>query len=97
MRWTVWTLLMMALVSCATTSSGSAPAIAAPRKESTMEIQQLLQSYEQALNASDTEAVMKLYGASPVFMPQHAPAMVGRDAVRQSSQGPTGIGYECTR
>lgn len=49
-----------------------------------MEIQKLLQRYEQALNASDPEAVLALYGSDPVFMPQNAPAMVGRDAVRKA-------------
>jgi uncharacterized protein (TIGR02246 family) len=45
-------------------------------------IKQLLHRYEQALNASDTAAVMVLYGRDPIFMPQNAPAMIGRDAVR---------------
>lgn len=47
-----------------------------------MDISQVLQRYEQALNASDPAAVMALYGSDPVFMPQNAPAMVGRAAVR---------------
>ena len=41
-----------------------------------------MKAYETALNASDTAAVMTLYGSNPIFMPQNAPAMVGRDAVR---------------
>ena len=45
-------------------------------------IQQVINRYEAALNASDSEKVMELYGKSPVFMPQHAPAQVGRDAVK---------------
>ena len=45
-------------------------------------VESLLKAYETALNASDTDAVMMLYGANPIFMPQNAPAMVGRDAVR---------------
>jgi uncharacterized protein (TIGR02246 family) len=47
-------------------------------------VESLLRAYEAALNASDTAAVMDLYGANPVFMPQNAPAMVGRDAVRKA-------------
>lgn len=39
-------------------------------------------SDETAGNAHDIEAILGLYGATPVFMPQHAPALVGRDAVR---------------
>jgi uncharacterized protein (TIGR02246 family) len=49
-----------------------------------MEIKQVLQKYEQALNESDPDAVLALYGSDPVFMPQHAPAMVGREAVRKA-------------
>jgi uncharacterized protein (TIGR02246 family) len=47
-------------------------------------VEDLLRSYEKALNASDTKAVMELYAKEPVFMPQNAPAMVGRDAVRKA-------------
>ena len=47
-----------------------------------MSIQSLLRSYETALNTGAIEAIVDLYGSEPVFMPQHAPALVGRDAVR---------------
>ena len=46
-----------------------------------MTIQEVINNYEQALNASSTEDVMKLYGENPVFMPQHSPALEGREAV----------------
>lgn len=49
---------------------------------STEPIQTILKSYGAALNGNDIEAIMGLYGNTPVFMPQHAPALVGRDAVR---------------
>lgn len=42
----------------------------------------ILKTYETALNANNIEAILGLYGESPVFMPQHAPALVGREAVR---------------
>jgi len=45
-------------------------------------IKELIKSYEIALNANDLERILALYGSQPVFMPQHAPALVGRDAVR---------------
>jgi len=45
-------------------------------------ILQLVKGYETALNASDTEKVLHLYGQSPTFMPQHAPAQVGREAIK---------------
>ena len=47
-----------------------------------MTIQALLRSYEAALNSNATETILGLYGSEPVFMPQHAPALIGRDAVR---------------
>ena len=47
-----------------------------------MSIEALIKSYESALNASDIDKILALYGTDPVFMPQHAPALVGRDAVR---------------
>jgi ketosteroid isomerase-like protein len=46
------------------------------------DIETILKSYGAALNGNDIEAIMGLYGDTPVFMPQHAPALVGRDAVR---------------
>ena len=47
-----------------------------------MTIKELLKTYETALNTNDLERILALYGSEPVFMPQHAPALVGRDAVR---------------
>jgi len=46
-----------------------------------------LTKYQDALNHSDTEAVMKLYAADGVFMPQHFSSSVGADAVRQAYAG----------
>lgn len=47
-----------------------------------MSIEAILKTYEQALNTNDLETILGLYGSEPVFMPQHAPALVGRAAVR---------------
>lgn len=47
-----------------------------------MTINEIINRYEQALSASSTEDVLKLYGESPVFMPQHSTALEGRAAVR---------------
>lgn len=44
-------------------------------------ITQQLDRYEQALNASDVDSVMRLYGEDAVFMPQHGLPVVGRDAI----------------
>ena len=47
-------------------------------------IQTLISQYESALNASNADGVLKLYGNKPTFMPQHAPAQEGRAAVKQA-------------
>jgi uncharacterized protein (TIGR02246 family) len=44
----------------------------------------VLKTYEHALNASDTAAVMKLYGPDGVFMAQNSPSSVGADAIRRA-------------
>ena len=45
-------------------------------------IAQQLHAYEAALNASSTPAVMALYAADGVFMPQHFPSSIGTEAVK---------------
>ena len=44
----------------------------------------VLAKYQDALNKSDTKAVMELYASDGVFMPQHFPSSVGADAVRKA-------------
>lgn len=44
----------------------------------------VLAKYEKALNDSSTADVMKLYASDGVFMPQHSPSSVGKDAVRHA-------------
>src|SRR5271169_4516129 len=44
----------------------------------------VLTKYQDALNQSDTDAVMKLYAPDGVFMPQNSPSSVGVDAVRKA-------------
>ena len=46
-------------------------------------IKDVLSSYETALNASDTKAVMPLYTDDAVLMPQATPTVVGSKAVEQ--------------
>jgi uncharacterized protein (TIGR02246 family) len=45
-------------------------------------IEAVLQGYREALNASSTEQVMKLYADDGIFMPQHFPTIIGSDAIR---------------
>lgn len=52
-----------------------------------VEIQGVIQAYETALNASDTNAVVSLFAPDGVFMAQHFPAMVGVDAIRAGYDG----------
>lgn len=42
----------------------------------------VLQSYETALNAGDTDTIVGLYTNDGVFMPQHSPSQIGSEAVR---------------
>jgi uncharacterized protein (TIGR02246 family) len=44
----------------------------------------VLTKYQDALNQSDTNAVMNLYAPDGVFMPQHFPSSVGAAAVRKA-------------
>jgi uncharacterized protein (TIGR02246 family) len=44
----------------------------------------VLAKYQDALNQSDTNAVMNLYASDGVFMPQHFPSSVGAAAVRRA-------------
>jgi len=44
----------------------------------------VLAKYQDALNQSDIDAVMKLYASDGVFMPQHSPSSIGADAVRKA-------------
>ncbi|WP_109480407.1 nuclear transport factor 2 family protein [Paraburkholderia sp. C35] len=57
-------------------------AIAAPADETDRAITRQLHRYEQALNRSDIDAIMKLYDDAPVVMAQNMPSAVGREAVR---------------
>jgi uncharacterized protein (TIGR02246 family) len=45
---------------------------------------ELLAKYQDALNQSDTDAVMRLYASDGVFMPQNSPSSVGADEVRKA-------------
>ena len=44
----------------------------------------VLAQYQNALNQSNTDTVMKLYSSDGVFMSQHFPSSVGADAVRKA-------------
>jgi uncharacterized protein (TIGR02246 family) len=44
----------------------------------------VLAKYQDALNQSDTDAVMELYASDGVFMPQNSPSSIGISAVRKA-------------
>ena len=44
----------------------------------------VLAKYQDALNQSDADAVMKLYASDGVFMPQNSPSSVGAEEVRRA-------------
>ena len=46
-------------------------------KETESAVSTVLARYQDALNASDTNAVMPLYAEDGVFMPQHSQSAVG--------------------
>lgn len=70
---------MVVAASLLAVAGGTASAQADTNRE---KIETVLQTYETALNTSDTDKVMTLYAADGVFMPQHSPSSVGADAVR---------------
>jgi len=66
---------------------GSSYAAQGSGVDATSAITDTLRRYEAALNASDTDAVMKLYAEDGVFMPQHFPSAVGATGVRAAYDG----------
>jgi len=47
-------------------------------------VAEMLAKYQDGLNQSDTDAVMKLYASDGVFMPQNSPSSVGAEEVRRA-------------
>lgn len=47
-------------------------------------VAEVLAKYQDALNQSDTDAVMRLYAPDGVFMPQNSPSSVGAGEVRRA-------------
>jgi len=51
------------------------------------DIESVLQNYESALNASDTNAVLAVFAPDGVFMAPNSPSTVGADAIRAAYNG----------
>ena len=63
--------------------SADAP-VNAVTTEDTATVRDILKSYEAALNASDTGAVMPLYARDGLFMAPYSPSSVGETAVQKA-------------
>lgn len=50
-------------------------------------IQNVLSSYETALNAQDTDTIVSLYADDGVFMPQHSQPQIGHASIRAAYDG----------
>ena len=48
------------------------------------QIKTLVSKYEVALNTSDTESVLKLYGKNSIFMPQNSVAQIGKVSIKNA-------------
>lgn len=55
-----------------------------PNKIMNQNITQQIKNYETALNTSDANAALAVYGSDPIFMAQNMEAFVGRAAVQAS-------------
>lgn len=82
-----WVASWSAASGCAARTEPGPPTVvhaasAPPDAQAIAAIRDVVQRYETALNANAIDDILGLYGSEPVFMPQHAPALVGRDAVR---------------
>lgn len=69
-------------------ASSTAGAVASAQSDAreVAAIREVIHTYETALNANAIDDILGLYGSEPVFMPQNAPALVGREAVRAGYQ-----------
>jgi len=74
--------LVRASISTAAIAASIPLTATATESAESQAVRQQLQRYEQALNTTDANAVMKLYAEDAVFMPQNGLPVVGHAAVR---------------
>ena len=72
-------------ISAAADDASQAASVAATPADDKVAITSVLSAYEAALNASDTDAVRRLYADDVVLMRPFRPSVVGKAAVRQPS------------
>lgn len=75
-------IIMKSMVVAASLLALSGGEASAKADSTRQKIEAVLQTYETALNTSDTEKVITLYAPDGVFMPQHSPSSIGTKAVR---------------
>jgi ketosteroid isomerase-like protein len=59
-------------------------ALPAAADDARTEIERMLNKYQERLADNDVDGILDLYTANPVFIPEYAPASVGRDSVRKA-------------
>lgn len=69
------------LIAAATLAALPLGNVAASSPQDAAPVRAVLAAYEQALNASDVEDILKLYSADGVFMAQHSLPSVGTKAI----------------
>lgn len=79
--------IMNAVIAAGAALAVSAGIAPAQHNADRTAIETVLKSYEAALNASDTNAVLNLYSADGVFMPQHSLPSSGIEAIRAAYTG----------
>lgn len=77
-------LLRVALVTLSILLAAPLSNAVPPSRGDREAIENLVRAYEQALGAGDVSAILALYSSDPVFMPEYAPAAIGREAVRKA-------------
>lgn len=79
-------LLNKTVLTSAILTSALVTSTAAFADNGTAAISHVIEQYETALNASNTNDIIKLYSKNPTFMPQHAPAQIGQEQVKATYQ-----------
>jgi ketosteroid isomerase-like protein len=70
------------LVAVLLATIGPSPTVGA--EEPKTAIENLLNTYQERLSKNDIDGILDLYSANPAFIPESAPASVGRDSVRKA-------------
>ena len=77
----------IALTTMAVGAAIAATFPASAENTDTSAIQDVLSTYETALNSQDTDTIVSLYADDGVFMPQHSLPQVGRNSIRAAYEG----------